>query len=478
MVVYCQNMNNSNAYCWGLLARFAPQAIFLLTTMILARLVTPEAFGTIGVLAVIFSVANILLDSGLGGSLIKEKEISDIDCSTISIFNIIVSLLIYIILFYVADYLQSYFNIEGLSSVIRTISWVFPISAFGIVPLSLLKRRLLFNKIFICSISGVIVASFSAVIVALCDGDVYALVTYQIVVNAVNVILYFYFSDYKLSFKFSYVSLRRLIPFGFFTSVVTIVDTVYENIMTVLTGKYLDIKTAGYLYQAKRLEESTSTSMSVAVGVVAFPILTRIKEDLEAFRVECKKTYDTITLLLFPILTLVSVFSKDIINILFGKQWIPSAAYLKILMICGLFIMTEQLMLSFIKALGKVKNLMYLTLVKRTIGLTLLICCLLLDPTMLIYGYLSATIIGCCFNIYLFAKVSNSEVSHTFMLFARNLIMPFLFVFICKTISVFINGGYIYMIGISLVFLSLYYTTYLKHRGINIVSFVKNTLRQ
>ena len=80
-------MQNKKAYLWGLLSRFAPQAIYLLTTLILARFVTPDAFGTIGVLAVIFTVANILLDSGLGGSLIKEKDISDIDCSSISLYH-------------------------------------------------------------------------------------------------------------------------------------------------------------------------------------------------------------------------------------------------------------------------------------------------------------------------------------------------------------------------------------------------------
>lgn len=387
-------MQNKKAYLWGLLSRFAPQAIYLLTTLILARFVTPDAFGTIGVLAVIFTVANILLDSGLGGSLIKEKTISDIDCSSIGLFNIVVSLTIYLILFFTSTYIQDYFNIEGLANVIRIISIVFPITAIGIVPLTLLKRNLQFDKIFISSISGVTLASIIAIIIAVLGGDVYALVTYQIIVNLVNVVLNFFFSKYKISVKFSYSSLKRLIPFGFFTSVVSIVDTIYENIMTMLTGKFLNVQTAGYLYQAKRLEETTSTSAAMAVGIVAFPILTKLKDDLCVFRTECTKTLDAISLIAFPLLIIVSIFSEEIIILLFGKQWVLSASYLKVLMICGIFIMTEQLILSFIKSLGKVDRLMYFTLVKRIIGLFILLATLLLNANLLVYGYLVTTVIG------------------------------------------------------------------------------------
>ena len=290
-------MQNKKAYLWGLLSRFAPQAIYFSTTLILVRFVTPDAFGTIGVLSVIFTVANILLDSGLGGSLIKEKVISDIDCSSIGLFNIVVSLTIYLTLFSTSTYIQDYFNIEGLANVVKIISIVFPITAIGIVPLTLLKRSLQFDKIFISSIYSVTLASIVAIIIAVLDGDVYALVAYQIIVNLVNVVLSFVFSKYKISIKFSYSSLKRLIPFGFFTSVVSIVDTIYENIMTMLTGKFLNVQSAGYLYQAKRLEEATSTSAAMAVGIVAFPILTKLKDDLCVFRTECTKTLDAISLI-------------------------------------------------------------------------------------------------------------------------------------------------------------------------------------
>lgn len=471
-------MQNKKAYLWGLLSRFAPQAIYLLTTLILARFVTPDAFGTIGVLAVIFTVANILLDSGLGGSLIKEKDISDIDCSSISLFNVVVSLTIYLILFFTSTYIQDYFNIEGLANVVKTISIVFPITAIGIVPLTLLKRNLQFDRIFISSISGVILASIVAIIIAVLGGDIYALVAYQIIVNLVNVILNFAFSKYKLSIKFSYSSLKRLIPFGFFTSVVSIVDTIYENIMTMLTGKFLNVQTAGYLYQAKRLEETTSTSAAMAVGIVAFPILTKLKDDLCVFRTECIKTLDTISLIAFPLLIVVSIFSEEVIILLFGKQWVLSASYLKVLMICGIFILTEQLMLSFIKSLGKVDRLMYFTLVKRIIGLSVLLATLLLDANLLVYGYLITTVIGCAFNVLLYSVLTKQHMCKVYAHILNNM-LPSIFIFIIyQIIDTYLCVGLYIRIFIVAIFMCTYYMLYLRVRGINIVNIVKSFIEK
>lgn len=471
-------MQNKKAYLWGLLSRFAPQAIYLLTTLILARFVTPDAFGTIGVLAVIFTVANILLDSGLGGSLIKEKDISDIDCSSISLFNVVVSLTIYLILFFTSTYIQDYFNIEGLANVVKTISIVFPITAIGIVPLTLLKRNLQFDRIFISSISGVILASIVAIIIAVLGGDIYALVAYQIIVNLVNVILNFAFSKYKLSIKFSYSSLKRLIPFGFFTSVVSIVDTIYENIMTMLTGKFLNVQTAGYLYQAKRLEETTSTSAAMAVGIVAFPILTKLKDDLCVFRTECIKTLDTISLIAFPLLIVVSIFSEEVIILLFGKQWVLSASYLKVLMICGIFILTEQLMLSFIKSLGKVDRLMYFTLVKRIIGLSVLLATLLLDANLLVYGYLITTVIGCAFNVLLYSVLTKQHMCKVYAHILNNM-LPSIFIFIIyQIIDTCLCVGLYIRIFIVVIFMCTYYMLYLRVRGINIVNIVKSFIEK
>lgn len=358
-------MQNKTAYIWGLLSKFAPQGIYLVTTMILARFLSPDDFGAIGVLSIIFVVANVLLDAGLGGSLIKEKNVTNIDCSSISIFNLFVSLLIYIVLFLFSNTLERYFGIEDLSTVICSISLVFPFSALGIVPKALLNRNLRFQTAFINSLLGVVAGSISSIIIALIGGGIYALVAYQVITVAITSIANWISSRYRFSFSFSLESLKRLLPFGIFTTIISVIDTIYENLITTLTGKYLNVQQAGYLYQAKRIEETMTNSLATTINVVAFPILTRLKDDRERFIREADSTFKTIICLTLPLLILASSFAKEIILLLFGYQWINSAHYFELLIFAGVFIIMESLIRNYIKSLCKVKKLLYVTLCKR-----------------------------------------------------------------------------------------------------------------
>lgn len=470
-------MINSKAYIWGLLSRFAPQGVYLITTMILSRFLAPSDFGIMGMLAVIFVIANILLDSGLGGSLIQKKEIEKDDCSTISVFNIGVSFLIYISLFLISKPLELFFDIENLADIVKIVSLVFPITAIGIVPVSLLKRELSFKKIFISTISSVVIASFVSIFVAQNGGGVYALVSYQIVVNLIMVILNIFFSRYKFSFRFKIKNFKTLFPFGFFTSIVTIVDTIYENLITTLTGKYLNVQSAGYLYQAKRVEETMSSSFAIAVGIVAFPILTRIRNNISEFVKESLKTFRTIIFLVFPLFTTVIIFSSEILIIMFGEQWLPASNYLKILMICGHFILMDQLLLSFIKSLGKVKSLMVITIVKRLIGILLLMTTLIYRKDLLIFAYLLSTVIGFGMNLFLFHHMVSCVKYWDIICQVLMCLIPIIAIYMI--VSFLRNYGLqeIFLIGADATLLALYYFVYLKHFGLDIYGFIIRAIK-
>lgn len=214
-----------------------------------------------------------------------------------------------------------------------------------------------------------------------------------------------------------------------------------------------------------------SSSLAMAVGIVAFPVLTRMKDNLEEFVTEAQSTLKTITLLVFPILITVSIYSKEILVILFGKQWISSAPYLRVLMISGLFILMEQLYLSFIKALGRVKSLAYITLAKRVVGLAILLAALAISPDLLVYAYLVSTIIGFVVNLSLFCYLTNKAIS-TYLKELTITITPMIvYCFLAYSIMNLISLKA--TILTSLVFLSFYYLFFLKFRGVDILNFLK-----
>ncbi len=453
-------MNHKKAYIWGLISKFAPSLISLVANMILARLLTPDDFGTVGVLTIIIVVANVLVDSGLGGSLVKEKEISEIDCSTIGCFNFGFSILIYLILFFIAPYIEKYFDIWNLSLIIRLLSLSFVIVAIGLVSKSLLIRNLRFDILCILSIAGIFVSAVVAIIMAVFNCGIYSLVAFQLVNPIVVTIGSIIISRYSVSFKFSVVSFRRLIPFGFFTTITSIIDSIYENILASLVGKYLGVSQAGYFTQAKKLEESLSISVSSTLANVSFPIMTKLKDNLPNFKQEADTLIKLIMKLVFPIMLFVILFSEFIISIVFGNEWLPAASYLSLLMCAGMMLIIETLLRSFIKSLCAVKDLMYITIIKRLIGIILIVLVIVANAEWAIYAYILSCLIGLTFNIFTYTKNAHASSGKFIVDLIKSMITPVVYFIIAITTRSLISSTTIQLV-INILLLIIYYFVFL-----------------
>lgn len=445
--------------------------------MILARFLTPDAFGMVGVLSVFFMIARTLMDAGLGGSLVKEKEITEVDCSTIFVFNIFIGILLYILIFLFAQIIEDYFATPGLSIIVKVLCLMFIINSIGLVPWALLTRYLQFKEMTYINIIAVFCASIVAITLAIYNYGVYALVSYQLVSALIITILSFKVSHFKISCKFSIDSIRRLLPFGIFTTLVTTIDTIYENIATFLFGKYLNMQQAGYLSQAKRLEEVPSQSVAQAISSVAFPVLNQLRYNKEQFAEECKETFQNIMLLILPVLTIIAAFSQQVVLIVFGEQWIPASEYLSLLMFAAVFQIAETLNRAFIKSTTKVLELFKFTLIKRFIGIGLIIIALLIQPSYILYAYIISTFIGYLVNAYLLSKVTViTFVSQLRLLFVT--ILPCGIYYCISIVLEHIYPSLIVQVIIGLTFIMLYYLIILKLYNINILSLVNKFIRK
>lgn len=463
-------------YVWGFVARFTPAGIQLVTNMILTRLLTPQDFGTIGVLAIIYTIANTLIDSGLGGSLVKEKDLKKIDCSTILTFNIAVSSLLYFVLFLLSGKLEVFFQIAGLSTIVKVLSLTIIISSFGVVPNAVLLKNLKFRATFIISTISVILASIVAIILAFLKFGIFSLVIYQILFTLTQVILSYILSHYKLSLAFSYASFKKIIHFGIYTSIITIIDSIYENILTTLTGKYLNVKQAAYVSQSKRINDGLSYSIAMTIGTVTFPISTKLKDNLVAFKEETHSIYKTIPLILFPFLMLTAAYSTEIITLLFGNQWTESGKYLTGFMFAGIFLVLEALLYGFIKALCLVDRLAFVTIYKRIIGIGIIIATMILFPRFVIEGYVLSSLIGFVANSLLFCKISNTKLT-TFLLETAIYIIPSGIIFaLLYTAKVLLSIELVWSLVLSLGLIVIYYFMFLRFFGIKILDSIKKLI--
>lgn len=454
-------MNRARVYSWGIMGNIIPQFIYLIATMILSRILSPEDFGTIGVLTIFLIIAQTLTDSGLGGSLIKEERLSNVDCSTISVFNISVSVVLYLLIFISSDFIETYFNIKGLSNVTRILCIVFIINSFSLVPKSLMMKQLKFKELFYTYTISVLLAAFFSIILAFLSFGVYALVAYQLIYSLCVLICSLLYTKYTFSFSFSKESFIRLMPFGVFTTLSNVIDSVYDNLLSVIIGRYVGVQDVGYFTQAKRVEEVPCKSLVTAINGVVFPILTRITNKPQFYN-EANIILRIIMLIISPLLLLIAIFSKEVIWFLFGEQWIDASWYLSILMIAGLFLILESLNRNFIKSYGNVRQLFYITILKRIMGIAILLGSIFFSVDYLLYAYVVSTAIAYICNCILFSRIFSVSIFRQIWLDIRNIIPAIAFVLLLIFMRIIFNSTAIIIVS-SAVLLIIYYFLIIKY---------------
>lgn len=417
-------MQGKKAYLWNFIGRVIPQGLFLVTSIILARFLTPEDFGAVGVLTVFITIATTLTDSGMGGSLIKEKEVSKQDCATVFLFNGGISLTFYALLFFIAPWVQDFFHVEGLATIARVLGLVFVIGAWGIVPRSLLIKDLKFKGLTAVAIGAVIIASIVAIIGCFLNWGAYAIVAYQLTNMSITTLGVFFICRYKVEIGFSKASFKKLFSFGAYTTISNVIDSIYENIMSFLFGRFMSIQSAGYFYQSQKIESVSTNSWATTINTVSFPILTKLRDAPTEFHKEANNILFNIVTLLFPIFALIASLAKEILHWLFGLKWTPAAPYLSILMFVGMVYIMESVLRNNIKSLGQVRQLFEITLAKRIVGLGMILGALLFSSFAMMYGYLLATILGYLCNLWLYTRLVEEKFFVTCSLYLKYLIMP------------------------------------------------------
>lgn len=407
-------MEHVGGYIWNFLNRFGSQVIYIVTNIILARLLTPDDFGTIGVLSIIFMVATTLTESGLGGALIIQKKLRNIDCDTIFVFNFGISVLLYALIFIFSDSIQLFYGIKDLSKITRILALILVINGVCVVPRTILCYDLRFKELCIISLISAVLSSVISIFLAIFNYGVYALVVFQLFGACVTTILTFIYSKYKPAIRFSSNSFKSLFSFGFYTTITGVLNTVYENLITSLYGKWFNIASAGYLSQAKKLSEASTQSILSTVNNTSFPILSKKRHDILLFKREADLILKTIILLVFPIMFVLGLYSNDIIEIIFGRQWLPASPYLKILVIAGLFMILDTLVSNFIKSLGFVNKLFTLTVLKRSLACILIIVAVCVSKTYILYAYTLGAAFGFLLTSILYSRILKSNSLSSF----------------------------------------------------------------
>jgi O-antigen/teichoic acid export membrane protein len=352
---------------WSFIEAICLRGFQFIVGIILARLLLPEQFGLIGMVMVFMAIAQTFLDSGFGGALINKQNISEEDICSVFYFNLLMGIIAAVCLCIAAPYVAEFYSQSILTPILRVLSTVLVINAFGLVQGVLLTRAIDFKL----QTQMTILASFSSgaigIGMAYWGYGVWSLVAQQISNAIFKTMLLWIFNSWRPSWLFSLHSLREMFGFGSRLLASALLNTAFDNVYLVIIGKLFSPADLGYFTRANNLQQLPSITLASMAIRVTFPVFSTIQNDPERVKRGLKKTLTALMLVNAPIMIGLAVIARPLVLSLLTEKWAPCIPYLQILSLGGLLYPLHHINLVVLQAMGRPELYLRLEIIKKVL---------------------------------------------------------------------------------------------------------------
>ncbi len=429
--------------------------IMLSGNIFLARLLSPREFGQLAIVMFFVSVLNVFTDGGMSGALVRKIERREQDYATVFTFNFVLSIILFFLVIYLAPIVAKFYNDPTLKFPIIIASSIIIISCFQTIQnvkiLQNLKFRsrsiiLLFSSLFSVLV-GVMTAYFF-------DWGIYSLVAIPICNTLFQTVLYNMVEGFYFKIEFHKKSFQELFGFGINTTLVSVMNILFDNIYQLVLGKAFSLGQSGYFYQAKKLQDVPNNIVNNLSQGVFYSSLSKLQNDEDKMKTTYNLISSTFLWLIGLMVLIILIFGDEIINILLGENWSGAAYYIKFLIVGSLFYTQELVNKTLFKVYNKTLTLLKLEFVKKLFQiLTLLIGVAYSSIEILLYGYIISNIFSYLLNHYFTNKIVAFGKKELGVFFKIILLLGFL-IFLEKVIALTIhNLSTLYLMSFLLVFL-------------------------
>ena len=316
---------------WNSVDRIANYGLGFIVGIVLARLLSPEEYGLIGIIGIFTAIFNIILDGGLSTALIRKQGVTDIDYCTVFWTNLVLSVVLTIILYFSAPFISDFFNRPELTPYIHVMSWILVINALSITQQARLTIKIDFKTQTKISIIAHTVSGIIGIAMAYLDYGVWALVAQQMSSRFFTTILLWVYNKWLPKLLFSIERFKELFGFSWKLLVAEIINAVWAQFYNVVVGKYYNPQMLGQYTRAQQYGQLVSSGISDVVLRVSLPAMSSIQNEnerlLRAFRTLLKTTMFVTCVLLIGM----AACAKPLIYVLIGEQWLPCVPIMQIL---------------------------------------------------------------------------------------------------------------------------------------------------
>lgn len=389
---------------WSAVDKFAVQGGQFVIGVVMARLLMPKDFGLIGMLSILIAISQIFIESGMGTGLVQKKNRSEIDYSTVFVFNFIVSLVFYLAFFFLAPLIANFYNIPELAQISQVLTLNIVINSFSVIQRAKLTINIDFKSIAKINVLSTILSGISGVILAFLGFGVWALVIKNVFGSIISSLMFVFLSKWQPSIKFSINSFRELFGFGYKLLIAGLYSQTLSNIYNVVIGKAYSAADLGFYDKARNFVIMSEGTVTSILFQVTYPILASVQEDkarmVEIYRRIIKMT----AYFILPSLTLLALLADPFIRLLLTEKWLDAVPFLQLLCFSRIFYPISVINMNILNAIGRSDLFLKVDLSKLPMIVLALIITIPLGIKAMIIGQIVTSFISFFINAYLPGK--------------------------------------------------------------------------
>ena len=389
---------------WGIIENLANLLAGFIITLVLARILTPADYGLVNMIFIFTVLGTVLLDGGFGQAIIQRQSISSTDISSVFYINLVLSIIIYTVLYISSPLIALFYNQPQLVNLSRATFLAIPISAFSLVQHSLLTKELKVKYLTYVSLISAILSGTFGIYLAYNGMGVWALVGQSLGYQVVRAISLWCFSKWRPVLNFNLTFIKSILGFSMNLLGVLSLAAIFQNIYSLLIGKFYNVNDVGYYNQAFRMQSVASNAVMSSVQRVAFPSFSYFQDDIDALKSAYRKVAVITMSIYFPIMMCLIVVSHNLFEVLLTDKWLPSVPLFCLLCAAEAFYPINNINSSILKALGRGKKYLRLNLLNYGIIVLSIVVTFKFGIIALLIGYAVSAILRSLTSMFVCGK--------------------------------------------------------------------------
>lgn len=448
-----------NGVIWSAIDRFSTQGIQFVFSILIARLLMPSDYGVIAMLGIFLAVSNTFVDSGFGAALVQKANRTETDFSTVFYFNIVVAIIFYALLWLASPYIASFYNIPMLKDVTRVVALTLIFSALGGIQGAKLSIAINFKTRAIISLISALSTGCLGLYLAYSGYGAWALVFQTVFSSLLNTILLWCFVRWMPSLVFSWQSFRQLFSFGSKLLASALLDTIYNNVYTLVIGKVYSSSSLGLYSRASGLAQYPSSNITGVLQSVTFPVLCSIQNDEERLADAYKRFIRMSAFVVFPLMIGLASVAEPFIRVVLTDKWEGAIYLLQIVCFSMMWYPIHAINLNILQVKGRSDYFLKLEIIKKIQGVCILCITVPISIVAMCYGSIVSSLLSLVWNTYYTKRLIGygflSQIKDLLPIIIHSLLMGgivllvthFIEVMWIKLFAGILAGGIYYILG-------------------------------